>query len=251
VAAFVMIFSQAAHAGGFYDFCARALPIAEKFASDCRAHARPFRRVFIAGGVELPESLAFYQSPDLRDGHFSLGCTLGSNREIRFIGIIWAPRPETFNIGNSAPFAFVDFNGNVGLRVGDEIQYILRIRSFKVKGARSLTGVTDCAGGSFSETRLPHPRADVTYKALNDGAEIEIRKCIYQTGGVTECYPTPYLNPRNAKIKRIIREDAAILIDEEGQALISASVLPRLCEAKRLRQALLLETSGAIQEFCD
>ena len=95
--------STSVHASEFFRVCDSSMAKAAQFAVDCKKNARSLRREFFPGGhgEPVPElHAAWFDAPD-HESHFGFGCTLGSQGEIRFLGLYYAFKPANFRQANT------------------------------------------------------------------------------------------------------------------------------------------------------
>lgn len=136
----------------FMQLCNASIAKIEPFLAECRKNARPFKRSFYPSGSGAPvpeEHAAWFDMPEARS-HFGFGCVLGPNNQVRFLGLYFAVNPDNFRQANSTEFAFIDFDGDVGLRPVDRAQFILlAVRRFSVPGREPDPIERNCQPTSF------------------------------------------------------------------------------------------------------
>jgi hypothetical protein len=116
----------------FYAQCHKLLPMADDFARECLARAKPFSRTFYpgGGGRGQPESFSTYFKALDAPSHFVLGCVLDFKHQISFAGLYYSPRPLDMSHFDDYEIIFIDFGSNVGLQIDGAQNTFVAVRQF-------------------------------------------------------------------------------------------------------------------------
>jgi hypothetical protein len=116
----------------FYSQCHKLFPVADDFAHECLQRARPFSRTFYPSGGSRGEVEAFSTYFKTLDApsHFVLGCVLDFKHKISFAGLYYSAQPLDMARFNEYPIAFIDFDGNVGLKIDGAQHTLIAVRQF-------------------------------------------------------------------------------------------------------------------------
>ncbi|MEZ5690847.1 MAG: hypothetical protein R3D71_04190 [Rickettsiales bacterium] len=112
----------------FHGQCPKLLAMADDFAKECLEKARPLSRVFLPTRQREKHG-AYFRAID-SGSRFGLGCTLDHEGKLRFVGIYYSTKSSNFKEANTSPFAFIDFSGNVGLKINGEFAVLTAVRRF-------------------------------------------------------------------------------------------------------------------------
>jgi hypothetical protein len=116
----------------FYSQCHKLFPVADDFAHECLQRARPFSRTFYPSGGNRGEAESFSTYFKALDApsHFVLGCVLDFKHKISFAGLYYSAQPLDMARFNEYPIAFIDFDGNVGLKIDGAQHTLIAARQF-------------------------------------------------------------------------------------------------------------------------
>jgi len=231
---------------GFHDVCPGLFKIADDFAKECLEKARPYGRVFLP--VHQKETHAAYFREIDSGSHFSLGCTLDQNHKIRFLGIYYSTKSSSFKVANTAPFEFIDFNGNVGINVDGKPVVLIAVRRFvtdfipspykefdpkldpdAVPNPNSLPPVKNCENEQVPDGRI----------RMNNGGAYKIVETKDEQGNIiingyegdTPAYYGQYYRFFPSKQRQIIYDGGAGFwyITAGGDLLVKKSILEEYC----------------------
>jgi len=130
----------------FYTQCNLFLPIADDFSAECLQKARPFQRTFHPSGGSRGEveSFSAYFKPLETPSRFLLGCVLNFKHQLSFVGIYYSHDKIDMKSFDQYPISFIDFYGNVGVKIGNKQLTLIAIRQFgtdkiplQIQGERS------------------------------------------------------------------------------------------------------------------
>jgi hypothetical protein len=251
-----LLSSSTVQAGEFLRLCEESKAKAAAFLGDCRKDARPFRRNFLPGGrgEPVPENhLAWFDTASA-GSHFGYGCVLGPRDEVRFLGLYFFLDRTKFLLANSLEIAFVDLNGNVGLRLpGGALFTALAVHRLSIPGRESMLVDRNCEIGRFdraSNETVERSGHGFRLHRVGDGAPANITTCIdteirYREGN---CSTRTYRSFLTEEISPMIyASDLSLKITEAGRLYVDESILRRFC-AEGARPAL--EFLNFVKELC-
>ena len=171
----------------FYPTCQRDLKVADSFADDCLKNARTQTRYFNGA----PETHSYYFWPgNSTDSHFGMGCMVGADGKIMYLGMYYTTHPKNWAIANTAQMRYIDFQGNVGLVVDGEPVNLLGVRQFKTDKipARYTIRGTHPHGGSDTNCEFhsgapgdwiePANEEGISISESKDGKSDRIKWCV-------------------------------------------------------------------------
>jgi hypothetical protein len=217
---------------GFFNICRQYLPMADKFAAQCLAHAREQTRYFNGA----PEKHSAYFSEQPIYSHFGLGCVLGATGQIGFMGLYYSTHPESFVSANTAEVRFIDFDGNVGLVANGEPVMLLAIRRFVtdlVPPPFPHNDAKNCEGEENApEDVITQPQGTFTFSKTLNGNSVAIRSCsIEGSGHPPLCETSMYRSFLGDGSSRIIFNEGVYfdLIQADGGLLIKKDFYEESC----------------------
>ena len=248
-----LFFSASVQASEFLRLCEASKAKAEAFLAECRSSARPFKRAFFPGGRGAPveeSHRAWFDTPNAA-GHFGYGCVLGPNGEPRFLGLYFFLERSSFLLAYSADLAFIDLEGNVGLRrPGAPASVLLATHKLSAPGYdvaegnceigrfdRASNETVERSGGGF---RLHRVSGDVPASIVTC-LDSEIR---YRKGS---CSTQTYSSFLADDVSPIIYGHLSIKITEAGRLYVDERILHRFC-VEQVQP--LLEFLNFVKELC-
>jgi hypothetical protein len=227
---------------------------AEAFAAECKKNARPLKRNFYPGGSAQPvveEHAAWF---DLSDSgpHFGFGCTLLRN-EVRYVGLYFFLDSANFRLANSAPFTFIDFQGNVGLRSPQGQAFtLLAVRKFTTPGRERTILDRNCEIGEFDpllNQTIEHIGSGLSIHQISDDDPATITRCSDREIRYVEsnCFRQRFRSFLNQTKSAIIHADTSIKVTEEARLYISSEIFDKTC-GSTFRSAL--EFLIFVKELC-
>ena len=108
--------------------CPLLLAQADSFVHACTLNARVQVRDFEPIG---PEVHSAYLGQAALGSHFALGCTLYPNGQIDFLGIYYSVDGANFKFGNTAPLAYIDGDGDIGISRDNHLVNFIPVRLFQ------------------------------------------------------------------------------------------------------------------------
>jgi hypothetical protein len=226
-------------ASEFLRLCQQSMAKAESFLAECRAKARPFKRVFLPGGhgPPSPEEHAAWFDPENGGSHFGFGCVLGGKGEVRYLGIYFALQPSSFRLANSAPFSFVDFQGNVGLRPSERNHVtFLAVHKFTPPGTTRTHWDRNCEIGRYDPAT--NETADnrghgFYFHRVNGEDPAEITQCSSREPEYRyikeNCHTRYYKSFLSSDRSAVIYSDASIKITESARLYVERGILDKIC----------------------
>ena len=119
--------------------CPGWVAAADDFLDECKERARYFTRTFYPSGGGRGEreqhSAWFASAPS--NSHFVMGCTLGFDRSLRFLGLYYTAEPSAIAVANTAPIIGIDFDGNVVLAIDRKPVIFTAVRPFETTKVRT------------------------------------------------------------------------------------------------------------------
>jgi hypothetical protein len=251
----MLLGSGAASASEFMELCEAARAKADILLAECKSDARPFKRNFYPGGrgEAVPEEhrawfLVAYSTP-----HFGFGCVLGPKEEVRFLGLYYFLKAENFQQANSAPFVFVDFNGNAGLRTGDGKMFVL-LAAHRLTPPGREPSIRDgnCEIGRLEDSKITinKPRDWYQIHKVDVGPPLTVTYCLDRKIRFEsdQCFTQEVRSFVNETASRIIYGKTSIVISEEGRMFVGKEIVHGICE-RQTRP--LLEYFYIVKEACE
>ena len=255
----ILILSGPLPAKGFLSLCQETRSKAEALVAKCKENARSFGRDFYPSGrgpLVREEHRAWFDT-SVDGEHFGVGCVLDGRNGVRFFGMYFALNPKSFHIANVAEFAFVDFNGNVGLRASDGKTFImLAIHGLTPPREQTQTRVGNCSIPTFDQdtnsTLLGNKKTLLSITPLNKGM-LHVRTCYGVDKGIdvnNRCSAEEYYSFLNESTSAVLYVSplGEIFITQEARLMIKKKVFDIMCGARRLSP---VEYSNFIKETCN
>ena len=251
-----MLAPEIGHATEFAKVCQAGLERKEALVAECRKNARSFNRNFFPGGRSPPvaESFAIWFDGSRQQSRFALGCAL-LRGDVNFLGVYFTPDPSSFLFANAAEIAFVDFQGNVGLKSPDGRSVtLLAIHKLTPPLREEKFPEKNCRIGSFDNsanltTEIFGTRKK-TYK-VQDGDPALIETCSFAVGATPEksqCVTRPFKSAFGDLNSAIIYGESAFTIAELGRVYVHADLWIKTCE-QNFRSAIEVVASF-VKELC-
>jgi len=244
-----------ADASEFMRLCKSAMERAPLLLDECRQNARLFTGSFSLGGTGLAvpeEHRAWFEIADSAS-HFGFGCVLGQRDEVRFFGIYYFLKADNFRQANHESLAFIDFNGNVGMRAGDGNMFtVLAVHRITPPGRKSDLRDRNCELGHFDAG------SNVTAAKLGDWFSIfkvesdepvTITRCHDREirYAKDQCVSQKYRSFINNTTSRVVAGDT-IIVTEEGRLFVSEQAFRNVCE---LGGRPVVERMNFVKELCE
>lgn len=250
-----LVLTTSVSASEFLRLCRASVGKAESFLAECRLNARPFKRSFVrgsGGSTSLDEYAAWFDITNI-DSNFGLGCILGPQNEVRFLGLYFVLKSQNFHRANLAPFSFIDLQGNVGLQSPNGTTFtLLAVHKLLPSISGHTSETRECDIGSFDRdlAQTIRKRGDwfELYKLESDNPTT-ITRCIdrevkYEKN---QCFSQTYKSFLNETNSPVIYSSHSIVITEEGRLYIENNIMKMICEDK-LRSPL--EFVNFVNEVC-
>jgi hypothetical protein len=252
----LLISCSAAQASKFMRLCEATKAKAAAFLSECKQNARPLKRDFYPGTTNTPvreEHAAWFDTTDYGE-HFGLGCVLGPNQQVRFLGLYYFVKPANFANSNLTRLRFIDFTGNVGLRSSDGRSItLLAAHKFTPPGQRGNFTERNCDIGKYNETldQTVYQNGEWLefYRIKTDQGVAAITHCLDREIRFlkTQCTTRKY-EKFFASIKSpIISGRSSIILSEDGSIAIETGIFAKVC-TQGFRSAI--EYVNVISELC-
>lgn len=254
----VLIGVAQAELSEFLKLCQIAKTQAASLLQECRVHARPFERNFYPGNstVPVPEYHAAWFDTAKFGEHFGYGCVLGPNDQIRFLGLYYFLDAKKAKAANAAEFSFIDFNGNVGLRLSDKTSItLLAIHRLSQPGTDNPVQPANCDMGRFdpslNQTITNGGNGYYRIMRLIDSEPATIFNCVLPDDRFdsTKCVSGQFMSYVNRSTSPIIsRYNVAFSVTERGRLFVAVGFVKSVC-GERVR--LASEYLNFIAELCD
>lgn len=236
----------------FLRMCNASMAKAEAFVAECKSKARPFSRNFYPGGHGVPVKefhSAWFEAAD-QDAHFGFGCVLGPKQEVRFLGMYFAVNPASFRAANKASFAFIDFDGNVGL---EPANILLAIHRLTPPGEKPGSRDKNCEIGQFdsatNQTATAAGNGFFRIERIEDTDPLKLVRCLDRKIEIREtgCNNSEIKSFLNDTKSPIIYSEPLTWITVEGRLFIEAKIFNKIClEGQRPA----MERLNFIREVC-
>jgi hypothetical protein len=218
--------------------CEAARAKTDAFLAECKQNARPFKRDFHPGSSGTPvreEHAAWFDTSDYGQ-HFGVGCVLGPNQRVRFLGLYYFVRPANFAESNSASFRFIDLSGNVGFRLSDGGSItLLAAHKFTPPDQKGHFTERNCDTGRYDEaldqTVYRNGEWLEFYRVSNAQRIAAITHCLdreirfLKTQCTTRNYETFFASTKSP----IINGRSSIILAEDGAIAVETKIFAKIC----------------------
>jgi hypothetical protein len=250
--------ARAQQASKFLRLCHSSMAKAEALFAECKQKARPFTRIWLPGGhgPGEPEHHAAWFDTANAGSHFGFGCVLGPKDQVRFFGLYFFLKQTNFSAANTAPFNFIDFQGNTGLRSAEGTSFTLLaahrltppVRARNVRDSNCEIGDFDATanttikktGPIFGIHKVDFSDPPLISFCSNREAKYDPNQCVR-----TRLRHRSFLNETISPV--IYNDLPQIIITEQARLFVEEGIFNKICGSE-FRSAL--EPVNFIKEVC-